>query len=211
MNQKIIDRLRGQGISPAEFIAACPISTKFSAEEKTALLKTCHRISSRSISWTGSPKLKDSDFRIFINRLQRIAEVMAGIKGQYPNTAKAFSDPDHQWDGYSYKEEGKTWYTAYDENGNPYETEEQPSAISDEPLETWTFKEFNERVAIGYYIDDKAWRKEAGYRPEDKDSGFRRWLEITGNNKADYTTEFKAIVYGETPSEQDKKPQLALF
>ena len=58
-----------------------------------------------------------------------------------------------------------------------------------------SFQEFHERICNGYYSDDKEWRKEVGYRPDDKDGGFRRWLELTGNKEADFLSEFRIAVY----------------
>ncbi len=58
-----------------------------------------------------------------------------------------------------------------------------------------TFKEFYDRLCLSFETNDKAWQKEMGYRPEDKDSGFSRWLEITGNKAQDFEDEFMRVVY----------------
>lgn len=58
-----------------------------------------------------------------------------------------------------------------------------------------SFTEFYNRISDGHYSDDSAWRKEVGYRPEDKDSGFTRWLELTGNKASDFMQEFRSAVY----------------
>lgn len=69
-----------------------------------------------------------------------------------------------------------------------------------------TFQEFHERICNGYYSDDEEWRREVGYRPDDKDGGFRRWLELTGNKAEDFLSEFKRAVYRDcTPKAPAKK------
>lgn len=62
-----------------------------------------------------------------------------------------------------------------------------------------SYKEFHARIIHGHKngIDDSAWRENIGYSPSDKDSGFKRWLELTGNKSDDFISEFKAVVYGE--------------
>lgn len=63
-----------------------------------------------------------------------------------------------------------------------------------------SFKDFHARIMRGYEkgVDDSAWRTEVGYRPEDKDSGFKRWLELTNNKMDDYLVEFRTVVYGDS-------------
>ena len=59
----------------------------------------------------------------------------------------------------------------------------------------YTFLEFHKRICDGHYSDDELWRKVIGYRPDDRDGGFRRWLEITGNKMEDFLNEFRAAAY----------------
>lgn len=54
-------------------------------------------------------------------------------------------------------------------------------------------------------VDDSAWRAKVGYRPEDKDSGFKRWLELTNNKMDDYLVEFRTIVYGDDTKDDGLK------
>ena len=61
-----------------------------------------------------------------------------------------------------------------------------------------TFIEFHNRISSGHFSDDEQWRSEVGYRPDDKDGGFKRWLELTGNKAEDFLNEFRLAVYGET-------------
>ncbi len=63
-----------------------------------------------------------------------------------------------------------------------------------------TFKEFNARISYGDQkgVDDSAWRAEVGYRPDDKDGGFTRWLEITGKEENEATLrDFREVVCGD--------------
>ena len=79
---------------------------------------------------------------------------------------------------------------------------------------TLTFEEFYKRIAYGHNNDDSKWRDEVGYRPADKDSGFRRWLELTGNKMDECLDEFSRVVYGDHLQQKEIKKdveQLDLF
>jgi len=70
-----------------------------------------------------------------------------------------------------------------------------------------SFQEFYERISYGHNNPDEQWRKEVGYRPDDKDSGFKRWLELTNNNESDYIDEFRKVVYGNQRVAQEQPMQ----
>lgn len=74
-----------------------------------------------------------------------------------------------------------------------------------------TFEQFNKRIGFGHYENDEAWRSEVGYRPNDKDSGFKRWLELTDNCADDYIDEFRRVVYGDKVAAGKEVKQYDLF
>lgn len=67
-----------------------------------------------------------------------------------------------------------------------------------------TFYEFNKRICLGHDADDSKWRNDVGYRPSDKDGGFKRWLELTGNSMTDWLDEFRRVVYGESGEAEEE-------
>jgi len=75
-----------------------------------------------------------------------------------------------------------------------------------------SFRQFHERICRGHSCNDEIWRKEVGYRPDDKDSGFKRWLELTGNREENHIAEFQLVVYGQVLQLKPVEPmQLQLF
>jgi hypothetical protein len=74
-----------------------------------------------------------------------------------------------------------------------------------------TFTEFHDRISFGHNSPDEEWRNTVGYRPKDKDGGFKRWLELTGNNASTYINEFKKAVYRKEIYVEEEVKQYDLF
>ena len=74
-----------------------------------------------------------------------------------------------------------------------------------------TFEIFHKRITSGHSSPDESWRNEVGYRPDDKDGGFKRWLELTGNIESNHIQEFRRAVYGDNSLDEYGPVQLTIF
>ncbi len=73
-----------------------------------------------------------------------------------------------------------------------------------------SFIDFHARIGECFYSGDESWLKTVGYREKDKDGGFRRWLEITGNNFDDQLDNFRSVVYGEYSTHKKQTEKLVI-
>lgn len=80
-------------------------------------------------------------------------------------------------------------------------------------ISVMSFPEFHAELVKNLYNDQ--WLSDIGYRADDRDGGYRIWIEATGNNFDDNLSDFRRAVYRDEPKQSiinaNLNFQLSLF
>ena len=64
-------------------------------------------------------------------------------------------------------------------------------------ISAMSFPDFHAELVKNLY--NEQWLSDVGYRADDRDGGYRLWIEATGNDFDDNLSDFKRAVYREVP------------